>query len=408
MFQRAIQRYVNNFRGFSREIWILTIITFINRTGTMVFPFLSKYLKEDLHFTYGQVGTVMMFFGAGSLVGSWIGGKLSDKIGFYKIMVFSLFTTGILFFFMQYVTTFTGWCAAIFGIMVIADMFRPAMFVSLGVYAKPENRTRALALVRLAINLGFAAGPALGGLIIVYIGYSGLFWADSITCVLAIILFWLLVKEKSKKTPQETEHENNTIKTIKRRLFSDTIFWLFLFNCFATAFIFFQLFTTQPLYHKEVYGLTEFHTGLLMSLNGLTVFILEMPLVGYVERKGIPRTKVFVFGTLLFALSFYVLLIHVWLGVLLLGLLLLTIGEMFYFPFSNSFAMGRAPKGKEGTYMAAYTMAFSLAHILSAKTGMSIISKWGYNVNWAFMGTFGLLGVGSLILMQKLLAEENK
>lgn len=136
------------------------------------------------------------------MVGSWIGGKLSDKIGFYKIMVFSLFTTGILFFFMQYVTTFTGWCAAIFGIMVIADMFRPAMFVSLGVYAKPENRTRALALVRLAINLGFAAGPALGGLIIVYIGYSGLFWADSITCVLAIILFWLLVKEKVKKLPK--------------------------------------------------------------------------------------------------------------------------------------------------------------------------------------------------------------
>ena len=82
MFQRALQRYVNNFRGFSREIWILTLITFINRTGTMVFPFLSKYLKEDLCFTYGQVGTVMMFFGAGSLAGSWIGGKLSDKIGF--------------------------------------------------------------------------------------------------------------------------------------------------------------------------------------------------------------------------------------------------------------------------------------------------------------------------------------
>ena len=70
--------------------------------------------------------------------------------------------------------------------------------------------------------------------------------------------------------------------------------------------------------------------------------------------------------------------------------------------------MGRAPKGREGTYMAAYTMAFSLAHILSAKTGMTIISKWGYNANWLFMGTFGLLGVGALILMQKLLAEENK
>jgi predicted MFS family arabinose efflux permease len=53
-----------------------------------------------------------------------------------------------------------------FSIMTLADMFRPAMFVSLATYAKPENRTRALTLVRLAVNLGFAAGPALGGLII--------------------------------------------------------------------------------------------------------------------------------------------------------------------------------------------------------------------------------------------------
>jgi hypothetical protein len=38
-----------------------------------------------------------------------------------------------------------------FVIMTIADMFRPAMFVSLGTYAKPENRTRALTLVRRLI-----------------------------------------------------------------------------------------------------------------------------------------------------------------------------------------------------------------------------------------------------------------
>ena len=55
MLQRALQKYFNNFKGFSREIWILALITFINRAGTMVLPFLSKYLKEDLHFSYSQV-----------------------------------------------------------------------------------------------------------------------------------------------------------------------------------------------------------------------------------------------------------------------------------------------------------------------------------------------------------------
>ena len=64
----------------------------------MVLPFLSKYLKENLHFTYGEVGWIMVSFGVGSMLGSWLGGKLTDKVGFYKIMVFSLFTSGLMFF----------------------------------------------------------------------------------------------------------------------------------------------------------------------------------------------------------------------------------------------------------------------------------------------------------------------
>lgn len=404
MLQQAFTRYINNFRGFSREIWILAIITFINRAGTMVLPFLSKYLKEDLHFTYSQVGWVMVCFGLGSMIGSWLGGKLSDKLGFYKVMVFSLFTSGLLFFVIQFITSFAGLCIAMFSIMVIADMFRPAMFVSLGAYAKPENRTRALTLVRLAVNLGFAAGPALGGLIIIGIGYQGLFWIDGASCITSILIFRLLVKEKKKSAVPEVftgELEK------PRSVFRDMPFWLFLFCSFTTAMVFFQLFTTLPLYHKEWYGLSEFHTGLLMSFNGLMVFFLEMPIVGYFERKSVSRIKIIFWGSIFMALSFFVLLINIWVGILIISILFITFGEMFCFPFSNSFAMGRAPRGHEGRYMALYTMTFSLAHIVSSKTGMEIISHWGYNANWFFMGTAGLVAVLGTYVLQKMVLKEN-
>lgn len=403
MLQKAFTRYINNFRGFSREIWILAIITFINRAGTMVLPFLSKYLKEDLHFTYSQVGWIMVCFGAGSMIGSWLGGKLSDKIGFYKIMVFSLFTSGLLFFGIQFVTSFYGLCAAMFGIMLIADMFRPAMFVSLSTYAKPENRTRALTLVRLAVNMGFALGPALGGLIILGIGYKGLFWVDGLSCITSILVFALLVKEKKK--PATDRHLDTTHP--QRSALRDFPFVLFLFSSFATGFIFFQLFTTLPLYHKEWFGLTEFHTGLMMSANGLAIFFLEMPIVGYFERKNVDKIKIVLWGSLMMAASFFVLLANAWMGMLLVGLLFLTFGEMFCFPFSNSFAMSRAPRGHEGRYMALYTMTFSLAHITSAKTGMEIISHTNYSVNWLFMGLFGLLAAGALVWLRKLLVKES-
>lgn len=404
MIKTAFQRYINNFKGFRREVWILAIITFINRAGTMVLPFLSKYLKEDLNFSYSEVGWIMVCFGLGSMLGSWLGGKLTDKIGFYKIMIFSLFTSGLAFFALQFITSFWGLCLGMFMIMSIADMFRPAMFVSLTAYAKPENRTRALTLVRLAVNLGFAAGPALGGLIIMGIGYQGLFWADGATCITAIVIFALLVKEKKKPID---DNQSQLDKVAVTSVFKDKIFWIFLFVCFVTAMIFFQIFTTLPLYHHEQYGLTEFQTGLIMTLNGLIIFFLEMPIVTIFERKQINKLQIILWGSLLMALSFFVLLVNIWAGVLIVSILFITFGEMFIFPFSNSFAMSRAPKGHEGRYMALFTMSFSLAHIASSKTGMEIISHFGYQTNWFFMGLMGMLSVLCCVWLKNLVRKEQ-
>ncbi|WP_396147773.1 MDR family MFS transporter [Flavobacterium sp.] len=405
MFKNAFRKYIDNFRGFSREVWILTLITFINRAGTMVLPFLSKYLKEDLGFSYLQIGNILFWFGVGSMAGSWLGGKLSDKIGFYKIMIFSLLVSGMMFFGLQYITDYTALCIAIFLIMVVADMFRPAMFVSLGAYAKPENRTRALTLVRLAINLGFAAGPALGGLIIMSIGYKGLFWADGATCIIAILIFWILVKEKKK--PAESKETKALLEANRESVFKDKPFWVFLFMCVITGVLFFQLFTTIPLYHKEQFNLTELQTGLLLTLNGVLVFFMEMPIVSYIERNKLDKVKIVSIGCFFMAISLFLMLINFWAGILIVMMLFMTFAEMFSFPFSNSFALSRAPKGHEGRYMAIFTMSFSAAHILSAKIGMGIIDNYGYQMNWLFMGILGLIGTAAGYWVMRLVAEEK-
>lgn len=403
MLKRAFHKYIDNFRGFSREIWILTLITFINRAGTMVLPFLSKYLREDLDFSYNEVKWILISFGLGSIVGSWLGGKLSDKIGFYKIMIFSLMTSGIAFFGLQFIKSFEGLLVAMFLIMVVADMFRPAMFVSLGAYAKPENRTRALTLVRLAINLGFAAGPALGGLLIMSVGYKGLFWVDGASCIIAILIFWIKVKEKKKSKFIDTKQPG---EVLTHSVFKDKPFWIFLTGTLITGILFFQLFTTIPLYHKEQFNLSEFQTGLLLTLNGILVFFLEMPIVSYIERHKINKLKVITYGCLAMAISIYLLLINNWAGILIIMMIFMTFAEMFAFPFSNSFAMSRAPKGHEGRYMAIFTMSYSLAHILSAKTGMEMIDIFSYQANWFFMGTLGIIGVLLFFWTIKLVDKE--
>ena len=381
-----INNYINNFKGFSREIWILAIVTFINRAGTMVLPFLSKYLYEDLKFDESKVGWVLVAFGLGSFVGSYLGGILSDKIGYYKVMVFSLFTSGLFFFVFPLIKSFEALCLAFFFLLLMADMFRPAMFVSIGAYAKPENRTRALTLVRLAVNLGFAVGPAIGGLIIMGIGYDGLFWIDGLTCILAISIFFFTVKER----PMKKDTSSNQPKPTKKLSFN---FILFLFVIFLSGLTFFQFFTTMPLYHSERYGLLEWQTGLILASNGFMIFLLEMPLVTYLETKMVNKIKIVVWGMFCMSLGFLVLMADFWIGVLFISTIFLTFGEMFAFPFSNAHALNQAPKGLEGYYMAMYSLSFSAAHIVSGKLGMTIIKNYGYTANWLLMCVLAMVAV---------------
>ncbi|REE80517.1 putative MFS family arabinose efflux permease [Lutibacter oceani] len=406
MVKRVINSYKDSFRGLSKEIWWLALITFINRAGTMVLPFLSLYLTEDLNLTLAQVGWIMSAFGVGSLLGSWLGGKLTDSVGYYKVMFWSLLITGFLFIGLQYISTFYGFAIGIFLTMTVADSFRPAMFVSLKAYSKPENQTRSLTLIRLAINLGFSFGPFLGGIIIATLSYSGLFWVDGITCIVAILLMKLILKQK--------EYHKDELKTIIENdkkvlsVYKDRPYWVFLIVVFLMGFVFLQLFTTMPLFYKEIHNLTEVQIGLLISINGFLIFVLEMPLIHYIEKKLFNRLKIITWSLVLLASSYVVLNITTWSGILIISMLFITVGEMLAFPFTNNFAMNRAPKGKEGRYLALYSMAFSFAHIFSAKTGMEVIDRFGFATNWFLMGGLGLLAVILMVTLRRMLSvNEN-
>ena len=394
--------YINTFKGLSTEVWWLALMTFINRSGTMVIPFLSLYLTDDLEFSLKDVSWIMSCFGLGSVVGTWIGGKLTDKIGYYKVMVRSLLSTGILFIVLQFLDTFAGLCVGIFLVMVVADTFRPAMFVAMSVYSKPENKTRSVTLIRLAINLGFSAGPAIGGIIITTLGYSGLFWVDGITCILATLLLIKVLNPRVAK-PIDDKIVEHPIS-----VFKDKPFWIFFAAMLIFGIIFLQYFSTMPLYYKEIHSLTELEIGLLLGLNGFFIFVLEMPLIKWLEDSRFTKVGLMLFGLLLTVLSFYVLNLTSWIGILLIGILFMTVGEMIAFPFSNAFAMDRAKKGKQGQYLSMYVMSFSIAHVFGHNVGLRLVDSFGYNTTWYIMIGLGFIGVLLLMYLRKILAAKNE
>jgi len=96
---------------------------------------------------------------------------------------------------------------------------------------------------------------------------------------------------------------------------------------------FFQLIVTMPIYYDRQFHLDEFNIGLIMFINVAIIVVFEMPLVNYLEKKNIPTTKLIIAASALFGLSFYVLFQNFWVGILIISMVIITMGEMLGFPY---------------------------------------------------------------------------
>jgi len=402
--KKLYKSYIDNFRGLSREIWILSFVTFINRAGAMVIPFLSLYLVNAKGFTLPQIGWIMTCFGVGSLAGTWVGGKLTDLIGFYKVIVLSLLLGGFGFIFLQFVDTFYGFCVGIFTLIFVADAYRPAIFVAADTYSKPGNVTRSITLIRLAINLGFSIGPLIGGIIIASINYNSLFWIDGITCIIASIGLYIWLKPKKAKT----EVTKTPVSKEGVPPYLNGLFMLFFVILVANGTTFVQYFSVMPIYYEKAHFLTEDLIGWLFFINGAVIVLFEMPLIGWLERKQVSKTMATFWGIILLAISFIVLNLTQWSGILIIAMLLMTLGEMIGSPFSNALALEMAPKGRKGSYMGMYSMSFSISHIVGHNTGMNMVASLGYQATWFYIFVFLVVISGLTLWLYRLLKKSPK
>ena len=167
----------------------------------------------------------------------------------------------------------------------------------------------------------------------------------------------------------------------------------------ANSTIFVQYFSVMPLYYEKAHFLNEALIGWLLFLNGVLIVVFEMPLVAWLERKKLSKTMATFWGIALLALSFIVLNLTSWSGILVIGMILMTLGEMIGSPFSNALALEMAPKGRKGSYMGLYSMSFSISHIIGHNSGMNLVDTYGFEMTWTVMFVFLLvIGLAALWL----------
>lgn len=363
----------------------------------MVIPFLSLYLTETLGFSLAQTGFVLSMFGLGAMGGSFLGGWLTDRYGHFWVQVFSLIVGGMLFFQLINLHQFHHVAIGIFVLSLVTECLRPANASSVVHYAKPENVTRAFSLNRMAVNLGFSIGPALGG-ILASLSYRWLFVADGATCIAAGIFFFLYFR--NFRVNQPVKQKAQEVRLGACSPYKDVTFLLFVFFCTCFAIIFFQFFVTLPLYYRQVYHLTEGSIGWLLAFNGLMVFMLEM-IVVYLLGDRLSKALMIKMGLIVMGFSFVLLNLYQHMSILYLSMLLLCFAEILAMPFMATITVQRSNESNRGAYMGLYTFAYAVAHTVAPYLGTSIIASYNFEVLWWVTGIASLLtGVGFYMVVQ--------
>lgn len=387
MISATAKTYRNAFTGLSKETWLLSLIMLINRSGTMVIPFMTLYLTSpEMGYSVGEAGIVFGLFGAGAFSGAWLGGRLTDKIGFYPVQLIALSGGGILFMVLGQMNTYPLICLFTYLLSFVNEAFRPANSTAIAFYSKEENRTRSYALNRLAINLGWAVGSGLGGFL-ANINYELLFWVDGCTNIGAAVLMWLVLKPVAYKPSVKTSKENVVIRSAYR----DKVYLIFAAITLLFASCFFQLFNNLPLFFEKEMHFSKPFIGILMGANGVIIALLEMVLIYKLEgrRQNIVYITT---GVSIVGLSFLLLNAPGPATIVASGMILLvTLGEILSMPFMNSYWIARTQPSNRGQYAALYTMAWSAAQTLGPMGGAQIAQHWGFTNLWWITGSLCII-----------------
>lgn len=334
--KRLTALYKASYTGLAPASWWLSAVMLINRSGTMVVPFMTLYLTQSLHYSITQAGIVFGIFGMGAICGGLIGGRLADRFGFYSIQLVALSCGGLLFMVLGQMRSYPLICVFTFLLAIVNESFRPANSLAIAHYSKEENRTRSYSLNRLAINLGWAFGGSLGGFIAAH-NYNLLFIIDGFTNIGAAILLRIFLSP----TRQIKHAQPKPPKAPRFEAYRDARYIAFTLLVLMYAYSFFQLFSTLPVYLRKVLHLSEQLIGATMAGNGILIALFEMVLVFRLEGRRHPLQYIPI-GALLVALSF--ILFNLGIGgitVAIISTITVTIGEMLSMPFMNTYWLSR-------------------------------------------------------------------
>ncbi|HSL89428.1 MAG TPA: MFS transporter [Ignavibacteriaceae bacterium] len=383
-------------KGLPRDMWVLFYTTLINRSGTMVIPFLVLYLTQKIGVSASEAGVGLLVYGIGAFISAPLTGRLADKIGALKVMKISLVGTSAVMLIYGFITNYYLILVFSFILSVINEAFRPANLSLISEIVTPAQRRISFALNRLGINIGMSIGPVVGGFLIL-IDYHFLFYVNAFAS-LAAGIYLIVTPWTSLSESESTIEEISSQTKLNASVLGDRKYLFFLFAIIPANLVFFQHLGGVPLYIVDELGYSTAAFGLLSAINTVIIIIAEVPLNNMMSNMSYARSMFI--GALLAAIGFGAMAVARDITPLIITIIIWTFGEMIFFPVTAAYASEIAPAKKRGEYMGYFQMTFSFAFSAGPWLGTVVYEKYGSVILWSGALVMGLV-TAVLILFVK-------
>lgn len=377
------------YTSLPRLVYVLCLGTFINRAGTLLVPFLATYMSAELGHGITFATTAMGLFGLGSVVGQSVGGHLADHLGRRAVMLAALTGSALVMLLLSALSAPAAVLGATFTVALIGEMLRPAVQAMIADVVTPAQRPAAFLVMYVSINLGFAVGPMLGGLLAQQ-SFKLLFYFDAATSLAYAGIVLVLVRETFPARRRQPADGTGAVHEpapsfvhAMRHIGRDAAFLLLCAGLFLVALVFMQAMSTFQLYTRQL-GFSPATYGMIIAVNGWLIVALQMPITHWLSRFD--RGKLLVVSALLAGagMAAKVVLTEPWQFALAVSVW--TIGEIIGAPLIGPIVADLAPENMRGRYMGTVGMSFSAASMIGAPLGGWVMETFGARSVWLASG----------------------
>jgi len=383
------------------QIRILLGLGFIFSFGrTIAFPYLAMFLTGTkaaggLQFDPSLIGLMIMIGTLTNTFAFLITGNLCDRFGRRRMLIFSLAAQSILTIGFAFVNTFTEFLTLYAVLGVIMAFYDPAQSAMVADLVSPEKCEEVYGLSYMIGNVGTMIGPLIGGFLASLNGYPLLFTVASIFTLLTACGFALFVQESY--TPENIE---NFSLSQFAGIFRDKIFILFCLTGAFTSVLYSQLYGLLSVY-TQYSGFEPYIFGILFAVNGTMVVFLQIPIRKAAVKIG--PTRAFIVAQLLYAVGFTGFMFASSFVQFLIGVIILTLGEITFVPASSGFVANLAPSDMRGRYMAMMGLFFGIGAAVGSQLAFTLFASLNdKRLTWGILGIIGFATlIGYAVLHQR-------